>query len=305
MSQQQQQPQQLSLTKILEPEIPTLVAILSLSNEAKDLQTVVLQELTYLEQHALVKPEIANIAKGNPQQQQTIVLAIKSAMRKNLTLDPNAGLVYVKTRKLQLGNQWVETLEIQETANGLLSFNRQMGRILDFTRPKVTKNDKGRVTGVSMRLLLPSPLGPRWEDYDYDESDFKRWATYSHKERSRNKADANLNTLNYANHLYKSWEGGIDPEFARAKCIRHSLKKLGTNPNEGLLVMNLNLPNEKMLDAEVAMAEAADENGEFAWHEEVNTTINNEATRSTTAANPGNSTPGSQHQQADDFTNDL
>lgn len=290
----------MNLTKILEPEIPTLMAILSLSNEAKDLQTVVLQELTYLEQHALAKPEIINIAKGNPQQQQTIVLAIKNTMRKNLTLDPSAGLVYVKTRKLQLGNQWVETLEIQETANGLLSFNRQLGRILDFTRPKVTKNDKGRVTGVSMRLLLPSPLGPRWEDFDYDESDFKRWATYSHKERSRNKADADAKALNYANHLYRSWEGGIDPEFARAKCIRHSVKKLGTNSNEGALVINLNLPKEKLLDAEVALAEAADDNGEFAWSEEVSTTIKRDMPPAVKSnpENPAIIPP-------DDFANDL
>lgn len=292
--------QQLSLTKILEPEIPTLMAILSLSNETKDLQTVVVQELTYLEQHALAKPEILGVAKGTLQQQQTIVLAIKSTMRKNLTLDPSAGLVYVKTRKMQINNAWVEVLEIQETSNGLLSYNRQLGRILDFTRPKVTKNDKGRVTGVSMRLLLPSPLGPRWEDFDYDESDFRRWATYSHKERSRNKADANNETLNYANHLYRSWQGGIDPEFARAKCIRHSCKKLGTNPNEGLVVLNLNLPKGKLLDAEVAMAEAADENGEFAWHEEVNTTINNEKTQ---PANSSNSKLD--NQQDEDFANDL
>lgn len=292
MNQQQQQP--LSITKIIEPEVPTLMAILSLSNETKDLQTVVLQELTYLEQHALAKPEIVTCNK------KTMVLAIKSTMRKNLTLDPSAGLVYVKTRKMQINGQWVDALEIQETANGLLSYNRQLGRILDFTRPKVEKNDKGRVIGVSMRLLLPSPLGPRWEEFDYDESDFKRWATYSHKERSRNKQDANAQTLNYANHLYRSWEGGIDPEFARAKCIRHSCKKLGTNPNEGLAVIDLTLPKEKLLDAEVAMAEAADDNGEFAWHEEVNTTINNEATRPT---NSGNSAATSS--APDDFANDL
>lgn len=291
----QQQPQQFSIAKIIEPELPTLMAILSLSNETTDLRTVVLQEITYLEQHALAKPEINNC------NQTTMVLAIKSTMRKNLTLDPSAGLVYVKTRRMQVNGAWVDALEIQETANGLLSYNRQLGRLLDFTRPKVTKNDKGRVTGVSMRLLLPSPLGPRWEDFDYDESDFRRWATYSHKERSRNKQDADAKTLNYANHLYKSWEGGIDPEFARAKCIRHSLKKLGTNPNEGAFLIKLP-PMENQIDAGIAVAEAADENGEFAWHEEVKTTINNEAKAPT---NPGNGTPGYTVQQTDDFTNDL
>lgn len=292
----QQQPP-LSITKILEPEIPTLMAILSLSNETKDLQTIVVQELTYLEQHALAKPEVMNIVKGTLQQQQTIILAIKSTMRKNLTLDPSAGLVYVKTRKLQINNVWTEVLEIQDTCNGKLSYYRQLGRILDFTRPKVTKNDKGRVIGVSMRLLLPSVLGPRWEDFDYDESDFKRWATYSHKERGRNKNDADATTLNYANHLYRSWENGIDPEFARAKCINHSLKKLGANPNEGVLMLPKFADDKSnVVDANIATAEAADENGEFAWHEEVASKV-----KETSAAT------NAQQQQDDteDFANDL
>ena len=38
--------------------------------------------------------------------------------------------------------------------------------------------------------------------------------------------------MNYANALYSSYKGGIDPEFCKAKCIRHAFKKTGTNPNE-------------------------------------------------------------------------
>jgi len=293
----QQQPQQLSITKIIEPELPTLMAILSLSNEANDLRTVVQQEITYLEQHALAKPEI------NGCNQTTMLLAIKSAMRKNLTLDPSAGLVYVKTRRMQINGAWVDALEIQETANGLLSYNRQLGRVLDFERPQIQKNDKGRVIGVTMRLLLPSPLGPRWELFDYDESDFKRWATYSHKERSRGykpgsgKEEPNVTTLNYANHLYRSWEGGIDPEFARAKCIRHSLKKLGTNPNENTVLIKLKPSEQQAIDANIAVAETADENGEFAWHEEVTSKVNDSQPAPTGQQQP--------IQQNEDFANDL
>jgi hypothetical protein len=266
----QQQPPK-TITDIIKPELPNLMALLSLNNEAvgNSIETIALQELSYLEQHALAKPEILGC---HP---LSIITAVRTTLRKNLSLDPSAGLTYIKTRKTQINGAWVEVLEIQDTCNGKLSYYRQLGRILDFTRPKVQKNEKGRVIGVSMRLLLPSVLGPRWEDFDYDESDFKRWATYSHKERSRNKQDANATTLNYANQLYRSWEGGIDPEFSRAKCINHSLKKLGANPNEGILMLP-KFPDEKAnaVDASTAMAETADENGEFAWHEEVNSKVN-------------------------------
>lgn len=261
---------QQTVTDIIKPELPTLTAILSLSND-KDkniLQTLALQELSYLEEHVLTKPEIATC---HP---QSILLAVKNVMRKNLTLDPSAGLVYIKTRKKEINGKWVLMLEAQETANGLLSYNRQFGRLLDFTNPKVTKNEKGRVIGVTMRILKPSYPQPRWEDFEYDESDFNRWATASHKERGRGKADASLQTLNYANHLYRSWQGGIDPEFARAKCIRHSVKKLGTNPNELQLPIVNNI-EVKPIDPNIAEAEAADENADYVQHEEINSEIKN------------------------------
>lgn len=260
---------QQTVTDLIRPELPTLTAILSLNND-KDttvLQTIALQELSYLEEHVLSKPEIINC---HP---QSILLAVKNVMRKNLTLDPSAGLVYIKTRKKEVNGKWIVMLEAQETANGLLSYNRQFGRILDFTNPKITKDAAGKVTGVSMRILKPSYPEPRWEDFEYDESDFKRWATASHKERGRGKADADLKTLNYANHLYRSWQGGIDPEFARAKCIRHSVKKLGTNPNE-LVIPTAQAAVIKPIDPTIAAAEAAEETQDYVQHEEVASHIN-------------------------------
>lgn len=272
-----------TVTDIVKPELPSLMAIVSLTNtnENDQIQTLVLQELNYLEQHALAKPEIVSCHPAS------IVLAVKSTMRKNLTLDPSAGLTYVKTRNMQVEGKWVQVLEVQDTANGKLSYNRQLGRILDFTRPKVTKNEKGRVIGVSMRLLLPSYGAPRWEDYEYDESDFKRWAKYSHKERARGykqgsgKPEPNIDTLNYANELYRSHEGGIDPEFARAKCINHSVKKLGANPNEAFKLIPVNNSDVAVIDPQTAVAEAQDENGDFAWHEEVNSQVNDNANTQT------------------------
>lgn len=254
-----------TITDLIKPELPTLTAILSLNSDKDSvtLNTLALQELGYLEEHVFNKPDIMQC---HP---QSILLAVKNVMRKNLTLDPSAGLVYIKTRKKEVGNQWILVLEAQETANGLLSYNRQFGRILDFSNPKITKDASGKVIGVSMRILKPSYPEPRWEEFEYDESDFKRWATASHKERGRNKADANLQALNYANHLYRSWQGGIDPEFARAKCIRHSVKKLGTNPNEiAMPVTNVQI---KTIDPAIAAAEA---NDEFVQHEELDSQIN-------------------------------
>lgn len=276
-----------TITDIIKPELPTLTAILSLSNDkdAATINTIALQELSYLEQHVLDKPDIINC---HP---QSIILAVKNALRKNLTLDPSAGLIYIKTRKKEINGQWVLVLDAQETANGLLSYNRQFGRLLDYTNPKISKDASGKVIGVSMRILKPSFPQPRWEDFEYDESDFRRWAIASHKERGRNKNDANLQTLNYANILYRSWQSGIDPEFARAKCIRHSLKKLGTNPNE-LAIINPQQPAAAYpIDANIAAAEAEDFNAEFTAHEVVETNLNqntaaNEATSNEVGFNP-------------------
>jgi len=275
-----------TITDIIKPELPTLTAILSLNNDkdSATINTIALQELSYLEQHALDKPDIVNC---HP---QSMILAVKNVLRKNLTLDPSAGLIYIKTRKKEINGQWVLVLEAQETSNGLLSYNRQFGRLLDFTNPKVTKDATGKVTGVSMRILKPSYPQPRWEDFEFDESDFRRWAIASHKERGRNKSDADINKLNYANHLYFSWQKGIDPEFARAKCIRHSLKKLGTNPNE-LAMPTLQPITAYPIDANIAAMEAEDNNAEYAAHEVIETNINQNTTTANEAKNGNDFNP--------------
>lgn len=255
---------------IIKPEMPSLQALLSLNaGKDADVATLALQEMAYLEQTALTKPEILECEPSS------IVLAVKNVLRKNLTMDPLAGLVYIKFRSVNVGTEekkvWKKVLEIQETVNGILSYTRQRGLILDFTNPEVEKNQNGMVIGVSMQILKPSYPKPRWETFKYDESDFMRWKRASHKERSRNKKDADYNALNYANILYSSWQKGIDPEFARAKCLRHSLKKLGANPNE----IPLNSMNTKtaVINPEIAATEAGD-NIEFDQHEEVSSEIN-------------------------------
>ena len=212
---------------LLKSELTQLSALLSLNaKQGTNVETIALQEIEYLRIQALTKPDIMECLPT------TIILAVKTVLKQNLSLDPYAGLVYVKTRSIKVNGEYKKALEIQPSANGLISIARQCGRLLDIKRAKVVKNTAGKVTDVSVDILLPTPGGTRWETFEFDESDFKRWQTASHKENVRNKADADLTKLNYSNANYTSFNGGIDPEFSRAKAIRHSLKKLGTNQNE-------------------------------------------------------------------------
>jgi len=263
--------------EIIRKEIPALEKILALNaRPGTDVATIAMQEFNYLELLAQTKPDIL---KCTP---QSIILAIRGVMKQNLTLDPYAGLVYTKTRNVNIGTEeqknWVQVLEMTPTANGLISINRQLGRILDYTNPQVKKDAQGKVIGVSMQVLKPSYPNPRWETFEYDESDFKRWRIASHKENGRRKNDANIQTLNYANASYTNFNGGIDPEFARAKCIRHSLKKLGTNPQESGAVKVFDVPKERVVDPEkdeyIDFNYDAQTQDEFTQHEELNTQIN-------------------------------
>lgn len=290
-----------TITDIIRPELSNLMAIISLNNDkaSNDIQVLALQELNYLEQHASVKPALLNC------DQQSIILAVKNVMRKNLSLDPNAGLVYVKTRNLNVGTFdrpiWKTVLEIQETANGLLSYNRQIGRILDYTNPKIKEDTTGKVIGVSMELLKPSWPQPRWEEYSFNEGDFYRWRRASHKENKKGykqnsgKPVPDDNELNYANPNYTNWKTGPDPEFIRAKCIRHSLKKLGSNPNEAMQIIKSNAV--VTINPDIAIAEAEDNDHDFAQHEEINTQIHHETS--------GESYSGNQQQVPDYNAEDL
>ena len=220
---------------LLKKEQPTLNAI-TLFNYGtdKDVSSIVLNEISVLESMSLAKPEILQC------ENTSVIQATKYVLKNNLSFDPLAGLVYVKTRNVAVeknGNQvtrWAKVLEVQPTCEGKLSIAYQCGKILDHERPVVKKDEKGKVIEVTFKYLKPSPLGPRWVENTFDESDFKRWQIASHKENSRGKQDATQRS--YANTNYTSFNGGIDPEFARAKSIIHGLKKMGTNANERLNV---------------------------------------------------------------------
>lgn len=222
----------------LRADFDTIVKVMSIGMPKDlDVAAMVENEIFNLEiLAATTKPEIKDCLPV------TIVTAVRNALRKGLSLNPDDGLVYIKTRSVKVGGAYKKALEISETANGIISVARQAGRILDIKRPTVTftKNDElnGMVIGVSVEVLKPSTPSPRWETISFSGADFKRWAIASHKENARSwrqdsgKPSPDINVLNYANQHYTSWNGGLDPEFARAKAIRHALKKLGTNLSE-------------------------------------------------------------------------
>lgn len=246
--------------ELLKSAAPELEAIMKLNaSDGTDVKTLVLQELEYIRMASLTNPAIMECMPA------TIVMAVKAVIKQNLSLDPYAGLVYIKTRNVKIKDQstgqdvWKKALEIMPTCNGILSVAYQCGKIIDHKIPTVKKDDNGKVTHVVFEFQVASG---RWEVREFDESDFYRWQRASHKENGRNKQDANMEALNYSNENYTSWKGGIDPEFARAKAIRHALKKLGTNPNEGKF-SKIVIPAEKQVVIETAKEEAAmnDEGG--------------------------------------------
>jgi hypothetical protein len=249
--------------QLLEQQTDTLQALLAINLPAGvDPRALVFQELDFLKQVSITKPEILNCIP------ETIEYGVKFALKNNLTLDPNAGLVYIKTRNINRGTQqaanWQKALEVQPTCNGLLSINYQCGKIIDHKNPVVKKDANGKVIEVEFEFLLSTG---RWEKRTFDESDFHRWAIASHKENGRSKSDANIDKLNYANPNYTSWKGGVDPEFARAKAIRHSLKKLGTNANEKYAT-KIQLSPIKLIEVDPVKDAEAVGDGEYSTMEE-------------------------------------
>lgn len=183
-------------------------------------QRIVMKEIVNFEMVCVLKPELANLDK------QSIVIAVKQCIADNLTLSPNAGLVYLYPGKVHVGNNgstklYKDILIYEPTAEGKISIARQAGTILDHKRPLVEFDSTGKVNSVTFEFLFNALPKPRWEIVKFDTNDFERW---------KQKSAAKFNGTPNAN--YTSYKGGIDPEFARAKAIKHGLKKRGTNANE-------------------------------------------------------------------------
>lgn len=210
---------------ILEEAKPTLTQLILANMESgssiEDAERVVLREIANFEMIVSLKPELLNCDK------QSILLAVKQCISDNLTLSQSDGLVYLYPTNVKVGmnsaNQpiYKNVLVYEPTAEGRISIARQAGSILDHKRPVFTYDANGMVDTVTFEFLVPSYNEPRWEKIVFDKNNFAKW-----KQKSAAKFGGN------ANANYTSWNGGIDPEFAGSKAIKHSLKKLGTNKNE-------------------------------------------------------------------------
>jgi hypothetical protein len=166
-------------------------------------------EIDNLKIHALTIPAITEC------EPVTSIAAVRSIIRMGLTLDPNLGMVYVKTRNFKAGNTFYKRLELQPTVNGLLYMALQTGTLQDHKRPTITYNDKNQVESVTFEYKTAG----EWKSITKDAGYFQRLSGFSAKQ---NKGSANA--------LYSSHNGFIDPEFAATKVMRHVLSKLGINP---------------------------------------------------------------------------
>lgn len=229
--------------QILKENEPTLMALMALNaTPGVDVKAMVMQEISYFEEHAMMKPGLLECTPDS------VLLCVRRALKNNLTLDPDAGLVYLIPSSVKNAQgQWDKILTSPRTVNGELSVAYQTGTLVDHERPTVEYDEAGRVTRVVVILGRPAVGGGvRWETVFYDKNYFKKWMEASHKKNARGKQDADAATLNYANPLYRSHNGSIDPEFAIAKALKHSIGKLGTNPN-AKFSGKITLSKEKMV----------------------------------------------------------
>ena len=224
---------------LVKQDLSTIQGIIGLTVKDKNsIPAIALQEIEFLNMHMLTKPFIAECEPAS------VLQAVKYSLKNSLSLDPNAGLVYLMPSSVRVGNAYVKVLEIKPTAEGKISMAKEAKSLLYNEQAKVKTNAAGKVISASVRMLFPCPVGPIWETVEIDENEFERLRKFSHIKNARGKQDANLDTLNYANPLYTNYRGGIDPEFARSKVISAALKKRGTNMGSRMASQPFEMQNE-------------------------------------------------------------
>ena len=230
---------------LLNQEKPTLaqLCLINMPSGAslEDAQRLALKEIMNYEMILANRPELAVCTP------ESVVMAIKACIADNLTLAPNSGLVYLYPGKVLVKIEgttktYKDVLNYDPSPEGRLSIAYQAGTILDHKRPEYTFDANGQVETVSCEFLVPSHPAPRWDKVVCDRSFFAKL-----KAKSAAK-------FGNANANYSSWNGGIDPEFAFAKLIRHGLKKRGTNMNANRLPAPANIP--QVIDPAKGMNEA-------------------------------------------------
>jgi hypothetical protein len=221
--------EQTTAMQVLEKEESTLQLVLMsanrgmLENEAKQR---IQQELINFQEHCMYNESLLKCDL------QSLKFGIRKVISANLSLDKAKGHVYLlPTSVKDSKDNWKQMLEVKWTSEGLLTMHYNAGSIIDHKRPIVTYDQANKVIGVKFEFQVPTK---RWETVEYNTAHFAKWRKASHVKNGRNKKDADLNKLNYANDNYTSFNGGIDPEFASSKAISHGLGKRGLDGNKSL-----------------------------------------------------------------------
>lgn len=238
--------------QIIQEAKPALMKIAGfvLQRSPGELEAVVESEIIYLQQRVQSSEVLAQCTP------ESLLLCIRHSVRDNLSLDENAGLVYIYPQNVKTANGWIKVAKYEASPNGKISLCRQTGNLLDHKQPVIAKDGSGKITGGHIELLKPSFPDPRWETISFDESHITRW-----RDASTKKNKGKTNPL-YSNGPAK----GIDEGFMKAKIVKHALKNLGLNPSEvrGQQIEEFDLP---LTNEEVA--KVATDDG-FTDFEEIN-----------------------------------
>lgn len=190
---------------------------------------------------SLIKPEdLAQVP------QMEIARVAISSVATGLSWAAEERNYYLTTRNQKVGNSWVKNLELAISHYGETSLRIKQGIIKYLNGPYcVFEGDKienlnpakgtldhikaqpadtkAKVIGVYVLVVMPD--GRQLLKY-FDQSDFERWAGFSRKQNTPSDSTKVVTGKEYANSLYFSYNGGIDPGFAMAKCIKHAYKGL-------------------------------------------------------------------------------
>ena len=211
------------------PEVQnTFIKVIQSANRGmseQEAQLRVQQEVINFQEHCIYNNELANC---DP---QSVLFGIRKVIGANLSLDKAKGHTYLLPASIkQADGTFKKVLEVSYQAEGLLVLYYNANVIIDHKSPspKYDNEQGGKVVSITWEYQLANK---RWESVTFNEAHFNKWRKASQTKNGRNKSDADLNKMNYANPNYTSFAGGVDPEFASAKCIKHALKKMALDRN--------------------------------------------------------------------------
>jgi len=183
--------------------------------------------------------------------QSEIYRVALSSFASGLSWAAEEGNFYLKTRNVNIAPKgqtpkYVKGLEHSLSTNGETSLRQMQKIIKGVSGPFVVyEGDEVKDIDFANKSLVHKPAFPRsagakviavygWADLPdgrrefafLQQADFDRLANYSRKEKMPKDARYREEGKEYANELYFSYNGGIDPEFACRKCIRKLFKPL-------------------------------------------------------------------------------